>query len=94
MAEENHHLHLSLTSQAKDWLSAQGFDPIFGARPLKRVMQREITNRLAQEILGGWVNDGDEIAIDLAPSGKGLSFGTIEDAVVVDEFPHAPVAEA
>lgn len=89
LAKENHHLYLGLTDAAKDWVAAQGFDPIFGARPLKRVMQREITNRLAQEILSGWVKDGDELTIDLNAAGKGLSFGTIEEAEVIEE-PETP----
>ena len=85
LAKNNHNLILELSDEAKDWLAEQGFDPVFGARPLKRVLQREITNRLAQEILGGWVKDGDTIEIQLSPRRDGLTFGTIENAVVVED---------
>lgn len=107
MAQENQSLILKLSDKARDWVAQKGFDPIFGARPLKRVLQREITNRLAQEILGGWVKDGDVLEINLAPSGKGLSFGNVEDAEIVEEdesdfdvdvehsqFSQLPMAEA
>jgi ATP-dependent Clp protease ATP-binding subunit ClpB len=72
MAMQSQQIRIELSDAAKDWLSATGFDPIFGARPLKRVLQREITNRLAQEILGGWVSAGDTVIIDVGE--KGLTF--------------------
>nr|WP_243664522.1 hypothetical protein [Rhodothermus marinus] len=71
MAARSHKLKLELTDAAKDWLAERGFDPVFGARPLKRVMQREITNKLAEEILAGFFTDGDTIRIDVAPDGSG-----------------------
>lgn len=77
MARQSHELTLELTDAAKDWIANAGFDPVFGARPLKRVLQREITNKLAQEILGGWVNNGETIKIDLSEKGDGLTFETL-----------------
>ncbi|ACF12898.1 ATPase AAA-2 domain protein [Chloroherpeton thalassium ATCC 35110] len=56
---------LRITDEAKNWLGQLGYDPHFGARPLKRVMQRYITNELAEKILGGEVSDGDSIEIVL-----------------------------
>jgi ATP-dependent Clp protease ATP-binding subunit ClpB len=53
-----------LTEAAKDSLSTQGYDPIFGARPLKRMMQRQIINELSTRILAGELNKGDVIRID------------------------------
>ncbi|MBL7978160.1 MAG: ATP-dependent chaperone ClpB [Bacteroidetes Order II. Incertae sedis bacterium] len=94
LAKTSHNLMVTLTNEAKDWVAQQGFDPVFGARPLKRVMQREITNRLAQEILGGWVKSGDTIEIGLNTRHDGLQFGSISDAVLVEEeanaLPHTP----
>ena len=84
LALRSHSLRLTLTDDAKDWLADKGFDPVFGARPLKRVLQREITNRLAEEILSGWVEDGEAIRIDLAPDGSGLTFETLAEAEVVE----------
>jgi ATP-dependent Clp protease ATP-binding subunit ClpA len=56
---------LTITEEALMWLARTGFDPAFGARPLKRVMQRKITNLLSEMILSGKVDEGDTIEIDL-----------------------------
>ena len=74
LARKSHNLEMELTDAAKDWLADRGFDPVFGARPLKRVLQREIANRLAAEILAGKVQDGDTVRIDLAGDKSGLKF--------------------
>src|SRR5690625_3737878 len=74
IALKNHNLALEVTNDARDWLAERGYDPIFGARPLKRVIQREVTNKLAEEILSGWIEDGESITIDAAPDGSGLVF--------------------
>ncbi|MDX2128238.1 MAG: AAA family ATPase [Chloroherpetonaceae bacterium] len=58
-------LTLELNEAAKDWLSQLGYDPSFGARPLKRVMQRTIVNTLAEKILSGTFREGDQIEIGL-----------------------------
>ena len=81
LAQSSHGMTLGLTDEAKDWLSQQGFDPIYGARPLKRVMQREIANRLAEEILSGTLQDNDVVEIDLNDEGNGLEFVTVGEAV-------------
>ncbi|HEX7071220.1 MAG TPA: ATP-dependent chaperone ClpB [Rhodothermales bacterium] len=81
MALKNHNLTLELTDAAKDWLAKQGFDPAFGARPLKRVLQREIANKLAEEILSGWVEDGETLRIEAAADGSGLVFETVRETV-------------
>ena len=57
-------LFLSVTDRAKDWLAEKGYDPVFGARPLKRVIQREIADPLALALLEGSYADGDTIHID------------------------------
>ena len=59
---------------AMDWLAAGGFDPVFGARPLKRVLQRQVENKLAEELLSGWIQEGDTVLIDLAANKSGLTF--------------------
>jgi ATP-dependent Clp protease ATP-binding subunit ClpB len=63
------HITLHLTDSARDVLADLGYDPQFGARPLKRVIQREVENRIARAILEGTVRDGDTIEID-AQDGK------------------------
>jgi ATP-dependent Clp protease ATP-binding subunit ClpB len=56
---------LTATEEAIDWLSQLGFDPQFGARPLKRVMQKKVLNELSKQILAGKVNKDDHILLDL-----------------------------
>ncbi|MCS7013145.1 MAG: AAA family ATPase [Chloroherpetonaceae bacterium] len=56
---------LKLSPEAKDWLGQLGYDPSFGARPLKRVMQKYITNALAERILKGEISEGDTVEVVL-----------------------------
>jgi len=56
-------ISMEITPEALDWLANAGFDPAFGARPLKRVMQRKITNRLSEMILSGTVQEGDSVLV-------------------------------
>lgn len=58
-------IHLTITDKAIEWLSELGYDPQFGARPLKRVLQKKIFNELSKQILAGTVNKEDIICIDL-----------------------------
>ena len=74
IAKKSHDLTLELTDAAKDWLAERGYDPAFGARPLKRVMQRNVANALAEALLGGRIHDGDVVRIDLASDESGLTF--------------------
>jgi len=60
---------LELTPRARDWLANEGYDPAYGARPLKRVIQREVQDELAEEILSGTVSDGGRVVVDADESG-------------------------
>ncbi len=60
---------LRVTPAAQDALAREGFDPAFGARPLKRLIQREIGDRLAMALLDGEVAEGDTVTIDADESG-------------------------
>jgi ATP-dependent Clp protease ATP-binding subunit ClpB len=62
---------LEVTADARDLLAHEGFDPAYGARPLKRVIQREIGDRLAIELLEGRYADGDTVKVDTEPDGDG-----------------------
>lgn len=75
LALRSNGLNVELSDEARDYLARVGFDPVFGARPLKRVIQREITNKLAEEILSGWLEPDETIQITL--TGDGLSFETV-----------------
>ena len=66
-------LTLEVTPAAREWLALEGFDPAYGARPLRRLVQREIGDRLARKLLAGEVADGDTIVVDRsATDGEGL----------------------
>jgi len=60
---------LSLDPAAKTWLADEGYDPVFGARPLKRVIQRQLQDPLAEMILAGDILDGSEVAVTAGPEG-------------------------
>jgi ATP-dependent Clp protease ATP-binding subunit ClpB len=70
------------TPGAKEWLALTGFDPVFGARPLRRLIQTTIEDRLAQEVLSGRVLEGDTVVFDVDDSSDGLRIvHPAEDAV-------------
>jgi len=74
------HITIRLTAEARNRLARTGYDPVYGARPLKRLIQQEIENPLARHILAGEYLDGDVIDIDAA--GEGFSFSKLEAAPV------------
>ncbi|MCV2446078.1 ATP-dependent chaperone ClpB [Paracoccus sp. DMF] len=67
LAQRN--IHLDLDEDAMKWLADEGYDPVFGARPLKRVIQRSLQNPLAEMILGGEVLDGQTVHVGAGPDG-------------------------
>ncbi len=64
---------LSVTQPARDWLARIGYDPAYGARPLRRLVQREIGDRLATALLSGQIRDGQHATVYLAASGDHLT---------------------
>jgi ATP-dependent Clp protease ATP-binding subunit ClpB len=56
---------LDVTDAAKEWLAVTGYDPTYGARPLRRLVQKEIGDRLAKALLSGEVRDGGTVKVDL-----------------------------
>jgi ATP-dependent Clp protease ATP-binding subunit ClpB len=67
-------LTLVLTAAARDFLAERGYDPVFGARPLKRAMQRYLQDPLALALLGGEFGEGDTVEVDAAGDELGLHF--------------------
>jgi len=68
-------LTLEVTEKAKELLAKEGFDPVYGARPLKRVIQNEVQNVLAMKLLSGETKEGDHAIIDVTgPEGRKLAF--------------------
>jgi ATP-dependent Clp protease ATP-binding subunit ClpB len=68
-------LSLTVTDRAKRWLAEHGFDPVYGARPLRRLVQTAAGDKLAKALLAGQVRDGDEVVVDVDAVGGGLSVG-------------------
>ncbi|UCN14304.1 ATP-dependent chaperone ClpB [Cellulomonas iranensis] len=62
-------LTLDVSEGAREWLALEGYDPAYGARPLRRLVQKEIGDRLARSLLAGEVRDGDTVHVDLADGG-------------------------
>ena len=60
---------LDVDEDAKNWLADKGYDPAYGARPLKRVIQKAVQDPLAEKILAGDVLDGAEVSIGAGPDG-------------------------
>ena len=56
-------IKLELDDQARTWLANRGYDPAYGARPLKRVIQRHVQDPLAEQILAGRIKDGDTVRV-------------------------------
>jgi ATP-dependent Clp protease ATP-binding subunit ClpB len=70
------HMTLELTQAAKELLAREGVNETYGARPLKRVIQRMIENELSRQILAGTVHDGDHVRVDVNATGDNLTFAT------------------
>jgi ATP-dependent Clp protease ATP-binding subunit ClpB len=66
-------LTLEVTPAAKEWLASNGFDPTYGARPLRRLVQSAIGDRLARALLSGDIRDGDLVIVDTAPDGLSVT---------------------
>jgi ATP-dependent Clp protease ATP-binding subunit ClpB len=66
-------LALDVTDAAKDWLASNGFDPIYGARPLRRLVQSSIGDKLARALLAGDIRDGDQVLVDVNAAKDGLT---------------------
>ncbi|NQV59821.1 MAG: ATP-dependent chaperone ClpB [Alphaproteobacteria bacterium] len=73
-------LEMSLDASARDWLAKAGYDPVYGARPLKRVIQRQLQNPLASLILEGAVSDGETVNVSATAAGLTINDRLIEAA--------------
>jgi len=66
-------LALTVTPAAREWLAVTGFDPVYGARPLRRLIQSAIGDQLARGLLSGDIGDGDVVLVDLDPASDSLT---------------------
>lgn len=81
LADRN--IDLMLTTGAREAIANKGYDPAFGARPLKRVIQRELLDPLALELLNGNIHEGETVVVDAAPDGKLMLNASLTKAAVV-----------
>jgi ATP-dependent Clp protease ATP-binding subunit ClpC len=63
-------ISIELTEPAREYLAENGFDPVLGARPLRRLIQNEVEDRLSDELLGGKFEEGDTAIVDIDEDGK------------------------
>ncbi|MFG1790325.1 ATP-dependent chaperone ClpB [Nocardia sp. NPDC049149] len=68
-------LKLDVSDSARFWLAVRGYDPVYGARPLRRLIQQAIGDTLAKELLSGEITDGDTVKVNTVPDGDGLIVG-------------------
>jgi ATP-dependent Clp protease ATP-binding subunit ClpB len=80
---DERHMTLIVSQGAKQWLAHRGFDPVFGARPLKRVIQRELLDKLAKQLLQGEIHEGESITVDVGTDDYLRMSGAVSSAVVV-----------
>lgn len=73
---EEKRLTLGVTPAARLWLAEHGYDPVYGARPLRRLMQKEIDDKLANLLLAGKVEDGSMVRVDVANDASGLNLSS------------------
>jgi ATP-dependent Clp protease ATP-binding subunit ClpB len=66
---EDRKVTLELDDKAREWLAEAGYDPVYGARPLKRVIQRNLQDRLAGLLLEGSIKDGDTVRVTASQDG-------------------------
>ena len=71
---------LAVDDKARAWLAQAGYDPVYGARPLKRVIQRELQNTLAELVLKGRISDGETVAVTAGESGLAIAAETAKAA--------------
>ena len=67
-------LKVEVTDKARTWIAKEGFDPNFGARPLKRILQKHVESPLSMNLLAGLYKHGDTVKVDLDTDGKQLVF--------------------
>lgn len=83
-------VEMVVSDQARDWLADQGFDPLMGARPLKRALQKYVESPLAEKLLAGEFKHGDVVLVDKPPESAGIVFSRQSSAAELWEQPLQP----
>jgi ATP-dependent Clp protease ATP-binding subunit ClpB len=69
---------LALDAEALQWLADKGYDPVYGARPLKRVIQKDLVDPIAKKLLGGELEDGGVISVAAGDGGLAIGKATLQ----------------
>ena len=77
---EDRKIAITLDAKARDWLAEKGYDPAYGARPLKRVIQKSVQDPLAELILSGKIKDGEKVKISAGRDGLVFNGATVAAA--------------
>ncbi|TDH58198.1 ATP-dependent chaperone ClpB [Dankookia rubra] len=77
---EDRKIHLELDAAAREWLAEAGYDPAYGARPLKRVIQRNLQDKLANLLLEGSIHDGEQLRVTAGPDGLEIAATPLAEA--------------
>jgi ATP-dependent Clp protease ATP-binding subunit ClpC len=91
---QEHGLDVNLTAAAREWLANLGFDPAFGARPLRRALQKYVESPLSISLLSGQYAEGDMVTVDLEKEADKLVFSKSEKAEKPKEKVEVPKAKA
>jgi ATP-dependent Clp protease ATP-binding subunit ClpC len=81
-----HDLNVQISPEARDWLADVGYDPDFGARPLRRALQKYVESPLSVSLLAGQFSPGDTILVNIEETGKDLEFQTIKTEVPAENI--------
>ena len=87
-------IDIELDAKSHEWLANEGYDPVYGARPLKRVIQRRLQDPLAQLLLEGKIADGAKVKVSVGKAGlsiNGQEFAASDDDIVIDRAPSKSV---
>ncbi len=82
-----HGLKVELTAAARQWLAKEGFDPAFGARPLRRALQKYVESPLSISLLGGDFTEGDKVIVDLDDATDKLVFRQVGQGIPAELGP-------
>jgi ATP-dependent Clp protease ATP-binding subunit ClpA len=82
----DHDLTVELTPAARDWLAEIGYDPDFGARPLKRALQKHVESPLSVSLLSGEFSNGDTIVVDVDQETNKLAFRPVAQGLPAEEI--------
>ena len=89
---EDKQIDLELTDAAKEYLGEKGFDPVLGARPLRRLIQNEVEDQLSEELLGGRLGAGDVAVVDVEEGEIKITAKSLADGLMLEEEP-APAGD-